>query len=127
MICVNELTQQHCTSRKVLESLAVLLSPFAPHIAEELWHIALGHGSDDSIVAAQWPELDESYLVESSVNYAVSFNGKTRFSMAMPADADAKDVEQTVLTSEQAARWIEGKTIRKVIVVPGKIVNVVIA
>lgn len=127
MICVNELTQQHCTSRKVLEPLAVLLSPFAPHIAEELWHIALGHGSDDSIVAAQWPELDESYLVESSVNYAVSFNGKTRFSMAMPADAEAKDVEQTVLTSEQAARWIEGKTIRKVIVVPGKIVNVVIA
>ncbi len=126
MICVNELTQQHCTSRKVLEPLAVLLSPFAPHIAEELWHIALGHGSDDSIVAAQWPELDESYLVESSVNYAVSFNGKTRFSMAMPADADAKDVEQTVLTSEQAARWIEGKTIRKVIVVPGKIVNVVL-
>lgn len=126
MICVNELTQQHCTSRKVLEPLAVLLSPFAPHIAEELWHTALGHGSDDSIVAAQWPELDESYLVESSVNYAVSFNGKTRFSMAMPADADAKDVEQTVLTSEQAARWIEGKTIRKVIVVPGKIVNVVL-
>ena len=126
MICVNELTQQHCTSRKVLEPLAVLLSPFAPHIAEELWHVALGHGSDDSIVAAQWPELDESYLVESSVNYAVSFNGKTRFSMAMPADADAKDVEQTVLTSEQAARWIEGKTIRKVIVVPGKIVNVVL-
>lgn len=127
MICVNELTQQHCTSRKVLEPLAVLLSPFAPHIAEELWHIALGHGSDDSIVAAQWPELDESYLVESSVNYAVSFNGKTRFSMAMPADADAKAVEQAVLASEQAARWIEGKTIRKVIVVPGKIVNVVIA
>lgn len=127
MICVNELTQQHCTSRKVLEPLAVLLSPFAPHIAEELWHTALGHGSDDSIVAAQWPELDESYLVESSVNYAVSFNGKTRFSMAMPADADAKAVEQAVLTSEQAARWIEGKTIRKVIVVPGKIVNVVIA
>ncbi len=126
MICVNELTQQHCTSRKVLEPLAVLLSPFAPHIAEELWHTALGHGSDDSIVAAQWPELDESYLVESSVNYAVSFNGKTRFSMAMPADADAKDVEQTVLTSEHAARWIEGKTIRKVIVVPGKIVNVVL-
>lgn len=126
MICVNELTQQHCTSRKVLEPLAVLLSPFAPHIAEELWHIALGHGSDDSIVAAQWPELDESYLVESSVNYAVSFNGKTRFSMAMPADADAKAVEQAVLTSEHAARWIEGKTIRKVIVVPGKIVNVVL-
>lgn len=126
MICVNELTQQHCTSRKVLEPLAVLLSPFAPHIAEELWHIALGHGSDDSIVAAQWPELDERYLVESSVNYAVSFNGKTRFSMAMPADADAKAVEQAVLTSEHAARWIEGKTIRKVIVVPGKIVNVVL-
>lgn len=126
MICVNELTQQHCTSRKVLEPLAVLLSPFAPHIAEELWHTALGHGSDDSIVAAQWPELDESYLVESSINYAVSFNGKTRFSMAMPADADVKAVEQAVLTSEQAARWIEGKTIRKVIVVPGKIVNVVL-
>ena len=124
MICVNELSQQKCHSRAVLEQLLVVLAPFAPHIAEELWHAALGH--DDSIVDAAWPEANEEYLRESSVNYAVSFNGKARFNMQMPADAAAADVEAAALAHESAARWLEGKTVRKVIVVPGKIVNIVI-
>ncbi|MDE6269411.1 MAG: class I tRNA ligase family protein, partial [Muribaculaceae bacterium] len=126
MICVNELSQQKCTSRAILEPLAVLLAPFAPHIVEELWHKALGHAEADSIVNANWPELDEKYLQESSVNYAVSFNGKTRFTISMPADADAKAVETAALGSDQAAKWLDGKTVRKVIVVPRKIVNIVV-
>ncbi len=122
MICVNELSQQKCTSRAVLEQLVVVLAPFAPHIAEELWHTALGH--DSSIVDAAWPEVNEEYLRESSVNYAVSFNGKARFNIQMPVDADADTVQAAA--HESAARWLDGKTVRKVIVVPGKIVNIVV-
>ena len=124
MICVNELSQQKCTSRAVLEQLVVVLAPFAPHIAEELWHTALGH--DSSIVEAAWPEVNEEYLRESSVNYAVSFNGKARFNIQMPVDADADTVQAAALAHESAARWLDGKTVRKVIVVPGKIVNIVV-
>lgn len=124
MICVNELSQQKCTSRAVLEQLVVVLAPFAPHIAEELWHTALGH--DSSIVDAAWPEVNEEYLRESSVNYAVSFNGKARFNIQMPVDADADTVQAAALAHESAARWLDGKTVRKVIVVPGKIVNIVV-
>ena len=124
MICVNELSQQKCTSRAVLEQLVVVLAPFAPHIAEELWHTALGH--DSSIVEAAWPEVNEEYLRESSVNYAVSFNGKARFNIQMPVDADADTVQAAALAHESAARWLDGKTLRKVIVVPGKIVNIVV-
>ncbi len=124
MICVNELSQQKCTSRAVLEQLVVVLAPFAPHISEELWHTALGH--DSSIVEAAWPEVNEEYLRESSVNYAVSFNGKARFNIQMPADADADTVQAAALAHESAARWLDGKTVRKVIVVPGKIVNIVV-
>ena len=125
MICVNELSQQKCTSRAILEPLLVVLAPFAPHIAEELWHTALGH--TDSIVDAAWPAYNEDYLRESSVNYAVSFNGKARFNMQMPADAAAADVEAAALAHESSARWLEGKTVRKVIVVPAKIVNIVVS
>ncbi len=124
MICVNELSQQKCTSRAVLEQLVVVLAPFAPHISEELWHTALGH--DSSIVEAAWPEVNEEYLRESSVNYAVSFNGKARFNIQMPVDADADTVQAAALAHESAARWLDGKTVRKVIVVPGKIVNIVV-
>ncbi len=124
MICVNELSQQKCKSRAVLEQLVVVLAPFAPHIAEELWHTALGH--DSSIVEAAWPEVNEEYLRESSVNYAVSFNGKARFNIQMPVDADADTVQAAALAHESAARWLDGKTVRKVIVVPGKIVNIVV-
>ena len=124
MICVNELSQQKCRSRAVLDVLPVLLAPFAPHIAEELWHVALGH--DTSIVDARWPEACEDYLRESSVNYAVSFNGKARFNIQMPADAPAAEVEAAALAHESSARWLDGKTVRKVIVVPKKIVNIVV-
>ncbi|MDE6371256.1 MAG: leucine--tRNA ligase, partial [Duncaniella sp.] len=124
MICVNELTQQKCHSREVLSDLLVILAPFAPHIAEELWHSALGH--DTTICDAQWPKWNEEYLVESTVNYAVSFNGKARFNIQVPADTPKEEVEKTALENEAAAKWLEGKTIKKVIVVPNKIVNVVI-
>ena len=124
MICVNELTALKCHSREVLEPLAVVLAPFAPHVSEELWHNALGH--DTTVCDARWPEWNEEYLRESSVNYAVSFNGKARFNISVPADMSKEEVEKTALGNEQAAKWLEGKTIVKVIVVPGKIVNVVV-
>lgn len=124
MICVNELTQQKCHSRDILSQLLVVLAPFAPHVAEELWHTALGN--DTSIVDAKWPEYNEVYLVEKNVTYAVSFNGKARFNMEVAADMPREEVEKTALAHEGAAKWLEGKTIRKVIVVPGKIVNIVL-
>ncbi len=124
MICINELAQQKCHSRKVLEPLVVLLAPFAPHIAEELSHIALGH--EGSIVDAQWPAFNEEYLKESSITMAVSFNGKARFNISVAADAPAAEVEKIALADPAAAKWLEGKTVRKVIVVPGKIVNIVV-
>ncbi|MDE7120298.1 MAG: class I tRNA ligase family protein, partial [Muribaculaceae bacterium] len=123
MICVNELGQLKCHSRQALEPLVVLIAPFAPHIAEELWH-ALGH--ETTVCDAQWPVCEESLLVEDTVKYAVSFNGKARFTIEMPAGASSADVEKTALADSQAAKWIEGKQIRKVIVVPGKIVNIVV-
>ena len=123
MICVNELASQKCHSRKVLADLLVVLAPFAPHVTEELWHTAIGH--DTTICDAQWPAYNEDYLKESSVNYAVSFNGKTRYHITASADATKEEVEAAALAHEGAARWLEGKTVRKVIVVPGKIVNIV--
>ena len=124
MICVNELTSLKCHSRAVLGDLLVILAPFAPHITEELWHSALGN--DTTICDAKWPEWDEKYLVESTVNYAVSFNGKARFNIQVAADTPKDEVERLALSNEGAAKWIDGKTIRKVIVVPNKIVNIVI-
>lgn len=124
MICVNELTQQKCHSRDVLSQLLIVLAPFAPHVAEELWHTALGN--DTSIVDARWPEYNEEYLVEKNVTYAVSFNGKARFNIEVAADMPREEVEKTALAHEGAAKWLDGKTIRKVIVVPGKIVNIVV-
>ena len=124
MICVNELTQQKCHSRKVLEQLVVVLAPFAPHVAEELWHSAIGH--DTTVNDAQWPKWNENYLVESTVNYAVSFNGKVRFTISVAADMPKDDVEKKALGDPAAQKWMDGKAIKKVIVVPGKIVNVVL-
>ncbi len=124
MICVNELTQLKCHSRAILEYLPVVLAPFAPHIAEELWHSALGH--DTTINDARWPEWDEKYLVESTARYAVSFNGKARFNIEVPADSTPDQVQATALAHGDSAKWLEGKTVRKVIVVPGKIVNIVV-
>lgn len=124
MICVNELTRRNCHSRAVLEDLVVVLAPFAPHVAEELWHSALGH--DTTVCDAEWPAWNEEYLKESSVNYAVSFNGKARFNITVDASAPREEVEKIALDHEKAAQWLEGKQIRKIIVVPGKIVNIVV-
>lgn len=123
MICVNELTQQKCHNTLILEQLVVLLAPFAPHVAEELWH-ALGH--DSTVCDARWPEHNEEYLKEDSVKYTVSVNGKPRFNIEVAAGTPSDEVEKAALSNEAAAKWIEGKTIRKVIVVPNKIVNIVV-
>ncbi len=123
MICVNELSAMKCHSREVLADLLVLLAPFAPHVSEELWHAI---GNTGTVCDARWPEWNEEYLKESNVNYPVSFNGKPRFSISVPVDMPAAEVEKLALSHEAAAKWIEGKTVRKVIVVPGKIVNVVV-
>ena len=124
MICVNELTAMKCRSRAVLADLLVVLAPFAPHVAEELWHSAIGR--DTTICDAQWPEFNEEYLKESNVTYPVSFNGKTRFNIEVPVDTPREEVEKIALAHEGAAKWTEGKTVAKVIVVPGKIVNIVV-
>lgn len=123
MICVNELTQAKCHSRLVLEQLLVLLAPFAPHVTEELWHAL---GNDGSICDAQWPKYDEKYLKEDSVTYAISFNGKARYNLEVAADTSLEDMERLALGHENSAKWLEGKSVKKVIVVPGKIVNIVI-
>ena len=123
MICVNELTQQKCHNRTVLSQLLILLAPFAPHVAEELWH-ALGNTS--SICDATWPEYDEAYLKEDTLTMAVSFNGKARYNIEVAAEASREDIEKAALAHEAASKWIADKTIRKVIVVPGKIVNIVV-
>ena len=123
MICVNELTSHRCRSRQVLQTLLVLLTPFAPHIAEELWH-ALGNTT--TICDAQWPQAEERYLKADTQTYAVSFNGKARFTITVAAGTERADVERLALSNSAATKWLEGKQIVKIIVVPGKIVNVVV-
>ena len=123
MIAVNELYDQKCSKKKILEPLVILLSPFAPHISEELWE-ALGHS--DSISFASFPEYDEKFVVEDSCTYAVSFNGKTRFTLELPKSMTGEDVEAKVRSLEQTARYVGDGKIVKVIVVPGKIVNIVV-
>ncbi len=123
MIATGELAQQKCVSREVLEKLVVLLAPFAPHVAEELWE-KLGHST--TVCDAEWPIFDESHLKEDSVTLSVSFNGKTRFTLDFPADASADAIREATLASEQAQKYLEGKDVVKVIVVPGRIVNIVI-
>ena len=123
MICINELGSLKCNKRAILEQLVILLAPFAPHTAEELWH-ECGHTT--TVCDAQWPQHNEEYLKENSVTYAISFNGKARFSMEFPADMPREEVEKAALSHESSAKWTEGKTPKKIIVVPGKIVNIVI-
>ena len=123
MICVNELNSLKCTNKDILSQLLVVLAPFAPHITEELWHEV---GNNTTICDAQWPTFNEEYLKEDKVTYAVSFNGKARFNIEVAADTAREDVEKIALAHESAAKWIEGKQIRKIIVVPGKIVNIVV-
>ena len=123
MICVNELTALKCRSAEVLRLLVTVIAPFAPHLAEELWEALGGTGS---VCDAPWPVHNEEYLVESSIKYTISFNGKARFTMDFPANADNATIEQTVMGDEQSQKWIEGRTPKKVIIVPGKIVNIVL-
>ena len=123
MICVNELADMKCNKREILEPLTVMISPYAPHIAEELWHL-LGH--ETSVVNAAFPAYDESKTVENSFNYPISFNGKMRFNMELPVTMSAEEVQAAVLAAPESAKWIEGKQVRKVIYVPKKIVNIVV-
>ncbi|OZV70596.1 leucine--tRNA ligase [Winogradskyella aurantia] len=122
MIAVNELTAQKCTSKTVLEPLLILISPYAPHIAEELWE-KLGHTA--SISLAAFPKFEEKYVVESTKNYPISFNGKMRFTLELPLDMTKEDIEKTVLAYEKTQEQLQGRTPKKVIIVPGKIVNIV--
>ncbi|MEE3227193.1 MAG: leucine--tRNA ligase, partial [Bacteroidota bacterium] len=122
MIAVNELAAAKCNNREVLEPLAVLISPYAPHIAEELWSL-LGH--DESIATAAFPEFDEKHLVESSKEYPISFNGKMRFTMELPLDLSKDEIEKAVRANEKTQEYLGGREPKKVIVVPGKIVNFV--
>ncbi|MFV8281034.1 leucine--tRNA ligase [Christiangramia marina] len=123
MICVNELTAQKCNQREVLEPLTVLIAPYAPHIAEELWEKL---GNAESITTAEYPEFEEKFLVESTKNYPVSFNGKMRFTMELPMDMSREEIEKNVLNDDRTKNQLDGSTPKKVIVVPGKIVNIVI-
>ncbi len=122
MIAVNELTAQKCTSKAILEPLLVLISPYAPHIAEELWE-QLGY--KNSITTAVFPVFDEKHVVESSKNYPISFNGKTRFTLELPLDMSKEDIEKTVMAHEKTVAQLDGQIPKKVIVVPGKIINIV--
>ena len=123
MICINELQGLKTASREVLQPLLILLAPFAPHIAEELWHAI---GEETTIVAAQWPEYDEKLLIEDSFKYPVSFNGKTRFTIELPREASQDEIREAVLSADEAQKWLEGKTPKKVIIVPGRIINIVL-
>ena len=123
MICINELQGLKTASREILQPLLILLAPFAPHIAEELWHAL---GEETTIVAATWPEYNEQLLVEDSVKYPVSFNGKTRFTMEFAREASQDAIREAVLSADEAQKWLEGKTPKKVIIVPGRIINIVL-
>ena len=123
MICVNELYSLKCNKKAIFDDLIVLLAPFAPHISEELWHV-LGH--EGTVCDAQWPAWNEDYLKESTIKYTVLFKGRPRYNIEVPAGTDAAEVERVALAHEGAAKWLEGKAPKKVIVVPNKIVNVVI-
>ncbi|HOI26000.1 MAG TPA: leucine--tRNA ligase [Paludibacteraceae bacterium] len=122
MICVNELSSLKCNKKKILDPLTIILTPFAPHIAEELYH-TLGHNT--TVCDAQWPDYDEQYLKEDLKKYAISFNGKVKFSIEFPADMDKDEVEKQVMANEQTVKIMDGNPTKKIIVVPGKIVNIV--
>lgn len=122
MIAVNELSDLKCNKRSILEPLVIILSPFAPHIAEELWHL-LGH--NESISFAEFPKFIDAYVVEDTFEYPVSFNGKLRFKLNLSKSMSAKEVEAAVLADENTTRFLQGATVKKVIVVPSKIINIV--
>ena len=123
MICTNELTALKCNKRSILQNLVILIAPFAPHIAEELWRSL---GNRTSVCDAQWPKCNEEYLQEDVINYTISFNGKARFNIEFAADTTNEEIEKTVLGHQNSAKWLDGKTPKKVIIVPKKIVNIVL-
>jgi leucyl-tRNA synthetase len=123
MICTNELTELDCHKREILEKLIILLAPYAPHIAEELWKVL---GKEPSVSVARFPELNEEYIRENTFEYPVSFNGKMRFKLELPVEMPREEIEKQALEHEKAQRWIEGKQVRKIIVVPKKIINIVV-
>jgi leucyl-tRNA synthetase len=123
MICVNELTELKCNKREVLESVLILLSPYAPHVTEELWSL-LGH--QESISTAAFPQFNEAFLIEDNFSYPVSFNGKMRFNLELPANLSVQEIEKIVLENEQTQKYMEGKAPKKIIIVPKKIVNIVL-
>ncbi len=122
MICVNELSSQKCNNRKILEPLIILISPFAPHIAEELWSLL---GNNSSLVTEGYPIADESFLIESVKNYPISFNGKLRFNIEIELDLSIKEIEKIVLNDKRTIKQLNNKSIKKIIIIPGKIVNIV--
>ena len=123
MVALNELTALKSTNREAMDIFTRLIAPFTPHIAEDFWHRL---GNDSTVVDAQWPEYNDEYLRENSIKYPVSFNGKTRFTIEVATEASKEDVEKAALSAPEAAKWLDGKAPRKVIVVPGRIVNVVV-
>ncbi|MGI6291921.1 MAG: leucine--tRNA ligase [Bacteroidales bacterium] len=123
MVCINELSDLKCNKRAVLEPLAVLISPFAPHIAEELWSLL---GNKESISYASFPVLETKYLTESAYNYPISFNGKMRFVLSLPIDMNKDEIEKAVLQAPETQKWLKGATPKKIIIVPKKIVNFVV-
>ena len=123
MICVNELTDMKCNKRAILEPMAIMISPYAPHIAEELWH-QMGH--NDSVVNQKFPEFDASNVMENTFTYPVSFNGKKRFDLELPLDMKQDEVQNAVVNAPEAQKWLEGVSIRKVIFIPKKIINIVV-
>jgi leucyl-tRNA synthetase len=122
MICVNELTALKCNKKAILEPFTILIAPYAPHIAEELYQML---GNNSSVYNAKWPILNEEYLKENSAKYPISFNGKVRFTLEFPADMPKDAVEKAALENEQTVKIMEGKAVKKIIVVPNKIVNIV--
>ena len=123
MICTNELSQLKCKNKDVMQTLVILIAPFAPHIAEELWEML---GQKGSVCDAQWPQWNEEYLVENQIKMGVQFNGKVRFEMQFAADADNQTIEQAVREDERTAKYVEGKQIVKIIIVPKRMINVVL-
>jgi leucyl-tRNA synthetase len=123
MICVNELTDLKCNKRKILEPLVILISPFAPHIAEELWQL-LGH--PETVFNTEFPKHDEAYLTEDNFTYPVSFNGKMRFKLELPLNLTLQEIENAALTDANSKKWMNDSVPKKVIIVPGKIINIVI-
>lgn len=123
MICVNELTNIGCNKREILEPMTIMISPYAPHIAEELWHL-LGH--EDSVVGQSFPLFNKNYVVENNFTYPVSINGKKRFDIELLIDMNISDIEKTVITTPEAIKWIADKNVKKVIIIPQKIINIVV-